>query len=270
MSTTASLSPRPSTNASVRSGFTLIELLVVIAIIAILAAILFPVFAQAREKARQTTCASNLKQMSTGLAMYRQDFDEMFNPPFLKSQPEVPPGGYWAVGSTDVFWQQIAMAYIKNFEIHKCPSSRFDPDPANPPKPYQGNMGMNLHLNQPQTYWPAATAPWPGGTVLPKPSTNNPLTDADIPRPSETYLVADSGGYTMSLFSGTTPKAAFNYIPGYSKNAPIAWNNEVKADALTPRHGDGMLVGYVDGHVKWMKVDPMVDNQVAWAPCLQK
>ena len=59
-----------------RHGFTLIELLVVIAIIAVLAAILFPVFAQAREQARQTTCLSNLKQLGTGLTMYAQDYDE--------------------------------------------------------------------------------------------------------------------------------------------------------------------------------------------------
>src|SRR5262245_52340034 len=61
---------------SVRSGFTLIELLVVIAIIAILAAILFPVFAQARDKARQAACTSNCRQIATGLAMYTQDYDE--------------------------------------------------------------------------------------------------------------------------------------------------------------------------------------------------
>src|SRR5947209_2680216 len=65
----------PSTQA--RRAFTLIELLVVIAIIAILAAILFPVFAQARAKARQTSCLSNTKQMGTGLYMYTQDYDEM-------------------------------------------------------------------------------------------------------------------------------------------------------------------------------------------------
>ena len=69
-----------------RRGFTLIELLVVIAIIAILAAILFPVFAQAREKARQTACLSNLKQVGTGLQMYSQDYDEAYSG-FYKNSP---------------------------------------------------------------------------------------------------------------------------------------------------------------------------------------
>jgi prepilin-type N-terminal cleavage/methylation domain-containing protein/prepilin-type processing-associated H-X9-DG protein len=91
-----------------RRGFTLIELLVVIAIIAILAAILFPVFAQAREKARQTQCVSNIKQLGTGIAMYVQDYDELM-PLFLIPSPRSTWGG------------QI-QPYIKNWEMYRCPS----------------------------------------------------------------------------------------------------------------------------------------------------
>jgi len=91
-----------------RRGFTLIELLVVIAIIAILAAILFPVFARAREKARMTSCASNLKQIGLGFMMYVQDYDEM-----------TPPGGDW---NGSEYWQLRIEPYLKNVQIFTCPS----------------------------------------------------------------------------------------------------------------------------------------------------
>src|SRR5579871_4069268 len=77
MQTQHSLSAQSTRHATPNSGFTLIELLVVIAIIAILAAILFPVFVQARAKARQTACLSNMKQIGTGLYLYTQDYDEV-------------------------------------------------------------------------------------------------------------------------------------------------------------------------------------------------
>src|SRR5439155_18474586 len=86
-----------------RKGFTLIELLVVIAIIAILAAILFPVFAQAREKARQATCASNLKQLGVAILMYAQDYDETF-----------PPANYGLAGTTqNTTWQFFVDPYVR-------------------------------------------------------------------------------------------------------------------------------------------------------------
>lgn len=102
--------------AAHRSGFTLIELLVVIAIIAILAAILFPVFAQAREKARQTSCLSNMKQIGIALMMYTQDYDETFCPP-LSGIPD----------STDPLnkcntWDRLAQPYMKNVGVLACPS----------------------------------------------------------------------------------------------------------------------------------------------------
>ncbi|MGQ9731394.1 MAG: DUF1559 family PulG-like putative transporter [Candidatus Zipacnadales bacterium] len=90
-----------------RRGFTLIELLVVIAIIAILAAILFPVFARAREKARQTSCLNNLKQIGLGALMYSSDYDEI-----------LPVGD--RVNS--VWWYDIIQPYIKNTQIYRCPS----------------------------------------------------------------------------------------------------------------------------------------------------
>jgi len=91
-----------------RKGFTLIELLVVIAIIAILAAILFPVFAKAREKARQSSCLSNVKQMALAWLQYAQDYDECLPPQYWN-------GRYWA---------QLIRPYVKNDQIFICPSDR--------------------------------------------------------------------------------------------------------------------------------------------------
>jgi len=97
-------------------GFTLIELLVVIAIIAILAAILFPVFAKAREKARQTSCLSNVKQIGLGFMMYAQDYDETLPPGRVNAGL---PGDYW--------WYDCLVPYMKNTQILNCPSKRTIP-----------------------------------------------------------------------------------------------------------------------------------------------
>src|SRR5919205_521722 len=94
------------------AGFTLIELLVVIAIIAILAAILFPVFARARDKARQTACLSNMKQIGTGIMMYAQDYDELLPPSRNNSTGGVTP------------WHWLIQPYVKSLPVFKCPSNQ--------------------------------------------------------------------------------------------------------------------------------------------------
>jgi prepilin-type N-terminal cleavage/methylation domain-containing protein len=117
-------------------AFTLIELLVVIAIIAILAAILFPVFAQAREKARQASCVSNYKQMATSIIMYTQDYDELFPlgtvhngttwlganaPNVLTTPPDLRPP---ATTARMVHWAAAIQPYNKNYQIYDCPSAQ--------------------------------------------------------------------------------------------------------------------------------------------------
>jgi prepilin-type N-terminal cleavage/methylation domain-containing protein/prepilin-type processing-associated H-X9-DG protein len=104
-----------------RQGFTLIELLVVIAIIAILAAILFPVFAQAREKARQTSCLSNMKQLGLGMMMYAQDYDENVCPPYMGNV------GTNAINDR-MTWDRLVQPYVKNYKVLECPSDAFSPN----------------------------------------------------------------------------------------------------------------------------------------------
>ncbi len=104
-----------------KRGFTLIELLVVIAIIAILAAILFPVFAKAREKARQTSCLSNVKQMGLAAMMYIQDYDEIFFPRCTGTWGQ-PGAVYWYPRSTAE--PGLIMPYVKNMQVFICPSEQ--------------------------------------------------------------------------------------------------------------------------------------------------
>ncbi len=134
-----------------RRGFTLIELLVVIAIIAILAAILFPVFARAREKARQTSCLSNLKQIGLGMMMYAQDYNEMFPGTGSYTSPTIlmEPGG-------NMHWALLLQPYVMNTQIFGCPStssrsivSGSDPSTiTHPDWPAGINYAMNQHMNR--------------------------------------------------------------------------------------------------------------------------
>src|SRR4028118_1248712 len=99
-------------DARARKGFTLIELLVVIAIIAILAAILFPVFARARENARRASCQSNLKQIGLGVMQYTQDYDELMPRPWYGT----------SATDTDPKWVDVIQPYVKSTQLFTCPS----------------------------------------------------------------------------------------------------------------------------------------------------
>jgi prepilin-type processing-associated H-X9-DG protein/prepilin-type N-terminal cleavage/methylation domain-containing protein len=220
-------------------GFTLIELLVVIAIISILAAILFPVFATAREKARQTACASNEKQLGLGIIQYTQDYDEELMP----------------ISGTTTRWTQIALPYVKSYGVYVCPDDTGYNDMTATGGGDRETYGMNIKLS---VYQSAS-------------STYNGISAAQINYPSElcmlveddlNYVPGQSAGYggSTSLASPALgysnvwyacASAAGCYSPTVDSeyNAPATF-----ADFATPftRHNGGANVLFADGHVKWV------------------
>lgn len=162
-----------------KRGFTLIELLVVIAIIAILAAILFPVFAQAREKARAISCLSNTKELGLAVLMYNQDYDQNF-PSGLQDQ--------WYADS----WYVLTQPYIKNLQILRCP----DEAASSPPAWTQTWAGprMSYGANGYLRYDGAPTNAWVmhGVMGLQQAWVGNPTcSDAAVNFPAETVMIAD-------------------------------------------------------------------------------
>jgi prepilin-type N-terminal cleavage/methylation domain-containing protein/prepilin-type processing-associated H-X9-DG protein len=237
-----------------RFGFTLIELLVVIAIIAILAAILFPVFAQAREKARQSTCVSNLKQLSTGVMMYVQDHDEMYprsNQDVSAADCNAAPGGCWSAGL--LFWQQMAQSYVKNFGIMRCSSGIRQNNPPN--SAFYGHYGSNRAIMKRRAAAEAAGA--------------NSSTMAQIAAPSSTYLLFDSGSYSMDPVADVlNQRFNFWYIPGTGDAKQLPSNGTMNPVELQPdyqrgRHSGGLDMAYADGHVKFLKAGELYDQATA-------
>jgi len=210
------------------SGFTLIELLVVIAIIAILAAILFPVFAKVREKARQTTCASNEKQIGLGFAQYTQDYDEKY-PPLVQ-------------GVTVYQFPFLVTPYIKSRGVFMCPddSGLNHSDVA----PYdRESYAMNSALMDGDQYT--------GGSI----SNNN--YPAELCLIAENYLDPVAGqcfGY-QGANSPSTFHAGYTKL-WYSGSATPVTNDPVPTgnDFATPiaRHNGGANICYTDSHVKFV------------------
>jgi len=219
-----------------KKGFTLIELLVVIAIIAILAAILFPVFARARENARRTSCLSNLKQIGLGAMQYVQDYDGHYPPNFPRDTTIGDSGHLYAIKDTDtskpsgVFqvyhggqdhwrtWMDVIFPYVKSTQIFVCPSAT-----ANPVAP---SYGYSIAIGGYSTYH----------TNFGMPSIANytPVTESVISRPSEIIMFVDYN----NIYSDTTGP--------WNMNNALTPTNIV----VTP-HLDGGNRAYADGHVKW-------------------
>jgi prepilin-type N-terminal cleavage/methylation domain-containing protein/prepilin-type processing-associated H-X9-DG protein len=207
-----------------RRGFTLIELLVVIAIIAILAAILFPVFARARAKARQSACQSNLKQLSLGLLMYAQDYDERMCYRYYRYDPAVAGGPHWDTG--------LVQPYVKNTQINICPDT------------LSRSYGYNVDYLQGQ---PMALILSPAETCM----------ICDIKRnPAGSY-----GDVYVSMPSrfGAPPSMPANDEDQYAATG----DSGLAGTYIRPMgiHNGGCNVAWVDGHVKWMKNDQWYYNQ---------
>ncbi len=141
-----------------KRGFTLIELLVVIAIIAILAAILFPVFARAREKARQTSCLSNLKEIGLANLMYAQDYDETLGS-WRITVPAGTPNAETGDGTPRLYWYWTLQPYLKNAQILVCPSSKPFPSAC------RGTRGAYSGIYY-EAFKPLAKLKWPAELIM--------------------------------------------------------------------------------------------------------
>jgi prepilin-type N-terminal cleavage/methylation domain-containing protein/prepilin-type processing-associated H-X9-DG protein len=257
-------------------AFTLIELLVVIAIIAILASILFPVFAQAKEKARQTTCLSNLKQLGLAALMYSQDYDE--------TMP--------TVQTSTLRWPQLLAPYIKSRGFVLCPSATYAApltgtltytdvikDPVGPSgfnDYYYGlypSYGYNFAYLSPSATCPDAfdtasaactVTPSTGTGYVVAPVGINPATGAgvavaSVEAPASTVFMTDS----VSAPSTSPTMLQWGYFlvrppQVWAKTPPVVLDRE-SFGRVHPRHQGMASVAFVDGHVKAMKIDSLRD-----------
>jgi len=259
-------------------GFTLIELLVVIAIIAILAAILFPVFAQAKQAAKQSVCLSNTKQMGLSAQMYANDFDDILPETGWDgpcSQPMPTGGSNFVTVSDDYFsgvfaWPLAIYPYSKSYKILTDPQ---DAEPYAYDKITSNCYEQQLLLmNVPGAYPGMRNVPGALGKALPlsyagnyemsenydstiaggrtaRTSATKEFPNSQVASPANVFYIADVGSGSFSSGGNTYYFAGWYVIPGYGTNAASASNRWV----LGSRHTNGRNFNFCDGHAKYAK-----------------
>lgn len=216
-------------------GFTLIELLVVIAIIAILAAILFPVFAQARERARQASCASNLRQIGSAFLQYRQEYDEVF------------PTYNWG-RTTDIPWWWAVQPFLKSGQVMQCPS-------AADGNSYEGGERIDDGRTQDQLRAALGVSRITYGiseALAVSGSGGNGLADSAVSSPA---------GKAMVLCSRHTMMPHWDWSPQLCGGG-VCGRYDLRGSRACPttnreRHNATVNIGFIDGHVKNVKPDQM-------------
>lgn len=220
-----------------RRGFTLIELLVVIAIIAILAAILFPVFSRARENARRASCQSNLKQVGLGLMQYVQDYDDKLPQSFYGGANLDSDNG------NNYKWMDVIHPYVKNEDVFNCPSD----DTVNPYHYQSGHNYGSYGLNG--AYGKAGDNQTP-----PRSSSAYVVRLSMIVVPATTVWITDNNNSPGPLNSGGSQGF---FWPDAKHNPTITTTYPRQLQNIVERHLDTTNVLYCDGHVKAHKLDDL-------------
>ncbi len=214
-------------------GFTLIELLVVIAIIAILAAILFPVFARARENARRASCSSNLKQIGLGIMQYTQDYDEKFPLAIVNAagvaSPSVPYG-----------WSDAIQPYVKSTQLYQCPSESTSAPVGASGSAFAGQSDPTQVGYIDYSYNMMLSSDSQGNYI-------RGLSLAALTQPTLTVMNADDYSWVSMDFDWGCHVAA---ACGVSASGLALIGNGTKANN---RHLSGANFSFTDGHVKWYK-----------------
>jgi prepilin-type N-terminal cleavage/methylation domain-containing protein/prepilin-type processing-associated H-X9-DG protein len=239
-----------------QKGFTLIELLVVIAIIAILAALLFPVFALAREKARQASCFSNCKQIGLACRMYAQDNDEWNVPERLQN----PDGSY-------VSFRANLQPYTKNKQLFVCPSApELNTFATLPWSGYDHGRGLpnNRHLT---SGYATNRVHWDPGEPDPPTGDRYGVPDALAVTPAECIFIEDSISGTGYLYDGWYSVFYQPNNPGYVRGVTVNPQlNPGTQDKGGLRHNGGSTYIFMDGHAHWYRAEqiPCTKEKCWW------